>query len=133
MKTMIISIIAVLASVAVSGQSLTLTVKDVEHVEGTLYVAIYSSKENFMKKPLFGFRVAVEDRTMTIPCKGIPAGTYAISLFQDENGNGKLDTGSFGRPLEKFDSAMMPRLSWELFRMKSVVSNLNEILRWSFI
>ena len=43
MKTMIISIIAVLASVAVSGQSLTLTVKDVEHVEGTLYVAIYSS------------------------------------------------------------------------------------------
>ena len=47
MKTMIISIIAVLASVAVSGQSLTLTVKDVEHVEGTLYVAIYSSKENF--------------------------------------------------------------------------------------
>ena len=50
MKTMIISIIAVLASVAVSGQSLTLTVKDVEHVEGTLYVAIYSSKENFMKK-----------------------------------------------------------------------------------
>ncbi len=32
MKTMIISIIAVLASVAVSGQSLTLTVKDVEHV-----------------------------------------------------------------------------------------------------
>lgn len=102
MKTMIISIIAVLASVTVSGQSLTLTVKDVEHVEGTLYVAIYSSKENFMKKPLFGFRVAVKDCTMTIPCKGIPAGTYAISLFQDENGNGKLDTGSFGRPLEKF-------------------------------
>ena len=50
MKTMIISIIVVLASVAVSGQSLTLTVKDVEHVEGTLYVVIYSSKENFMKK-----------------------------------------------------------------------------------
>ncbi len=55
MKTMIISIIVVLASVAVSGQSLTLTVKDVEHVEGTLYVVIYSSKENFMKKNLFRF------------------------------------------------------------------------------
>ena len=41
MKTMIISIIVVLASVAVSGQSLTLTVKDVEHVEVTLYVVIY--------------------------------------------------------------------------------------------
>ena len=64
MKTMIISIIAVLASVAVSGQSLTLTVKDVEHVEGTLYVAIYSSKENFMKKPLFGCGRPYNDNTL---------------------------------------------------------------------
>ena len=68
MKTMIISIIAVLASVAVSGQSLTLTVKDVEHVEGTLYVAIYSlslihillldilsAKEKLKDRPMKGF------------------------------------------------------------------------------
>ena len=102
MKTMIILLFAVLTSVSVTGQNLTLIVKDVEHVDGSVYVAIYSSKQTFMKKPVFGFRVGVKDRTIEIPCKGIPAGTYAISLFQDENENGKLDTGAFGRPLEKF-------------------------------
>lgn len=102
MKTMIILLFAVLTSVSVAGQNLTLIVKDVEHVDGSVYVAIYFSKQTFMKKPVFGFRVGVKDRTIEIPCKGIPAGTYAISLFQDENENGKLDTGAFGRPLEKF-------------------------------
>jgi uncharacterized protein (DUF2141 family) len=30
----------------------------------------------------------------------IPAGTYAIACFHDENGNGKCDTGLFGIPTE---------------------------------
>ena len=96
MKTMIILLFAVLTSVSVAGQNLTLIVKDVEHVDGSVYVAIYSSKQTFMKKPVFGLRVGVKDWTIEIPCKGIPAGTYAISLFQDENENGKLDTGVVG-------------------------------------
>jgi uncharacterized protein (DUF2141 family) len=30
----------------------------------------------------------------------IPAGTYAVACFHDENGNGKCDTGLFGIPTE---------------------------------
>jgi uncharacterized protein (DUF2141 family) len=30
----------------------------------------------------------------------IPAGTYAVACFHDENGNGKMDTGIFGIPTE---------------------------------
>jgi uncharacterized protein (DUF2141 family) len=30
----------------------------------------------------------------------VPAGTYAIACFHDENKNGKLDTGLFGIPTE---------------------------------
>jgi uncharacterized protein (DUF2141 family) len=32
----------------------------------------------------------------------IPFGEYAIAIYQDENGNGKLDTGAFGVPTEPF-------------------------------
>ena len=49
MKTMIILLFAVLTSVSVTGQNLTLIVKDVEHVDGSVYVVIYSSKQTFMK------------------------------------------------------------------------------------
>ncbi|WP_455610773.1 DUF2141 domain-containing protein, partial [Bacteroides sp.] len=41
-------------------------------------------------------------KVVSIPCKGLPTGTYAFSMYQDENGNGKLDTGAFGIPVEKF-------------------------------
>ena len=75
---------------------------DIEKVEGHLYVAIYNSEETFMKKPLTAFRIDVKDTSLSIPCQGLPTGTYAISLFQDENGNGKLDTAVFGIPTEKY-------------------------------
>ena len=34
--------------------------------------------------------------------KDIPVGIYAVSVFHDENDNGKLDTNSFGIPNEQF-------------------------------
>ena len=39
----------------------------------------------------------------------LPSGTYAISLFHDENGNGKLDT-KLGIPLEGVGFSRNPRL-----------------------
>ena len=104
MKAMIIFLVFVLQSVAqmLFAQNLTIEVRDIEKVEGHLYVAIYNSEETFMKKPLTAFRIDVKDTSLSIPCQGLPAGTYAISLFQDENGNGKLDSGAFGIPTEKF-------------------------------
>lgn len=133
MKTMIILLFAVLTSVSVTGQNLTLIVKDVEHVDGSVYVAIYSSKPTFMKKPVFGFRVGVKDRTIEIPCKGIPAGTYGFPYFRM-----KMKTGSWipvhsGVLWKSSGSAMMPKESWELLRLKNAVLNSNGTLRWLFI
>lgn len=104
MKTIIMCIVSALTlSVQnLSAQNLTLEVQGIEKVTGKLYVAIYNSAETFMKKPLTGFVVEVKEKVMSIPCKGLPAGTYAFSMYQDENGNGKLDTAAFGIPTEKF-------------------------------
>ena len=84
----------------VQAQTLTLEVRDIDRSQGFLYVAVYSSPDNFLKKPLTGFRVEVKDKTLSIPCKGLPQGTYALALFQDLNGNNTLDTGAFGIPQE---------------------------------
>ena len=96
MKAMIISFVCVLtfATQSLSAQNLTLEVRGIENVTGKLYVAIYNSQETFMKKPLTGFAVEVKDKVVSIPCKGLPAGTYAFSMYQDEN--------AFGIPVEKF-------------------------------
>ena len=86
MKAMIIFLVFVMQSAAqlLFAQNLTIEVCDIEKVEGHLYVAIYNSEETFMKKPLTAFRIDVKDTSLSIPCQGLPTGTYAISLFQDE-------------------------------------------------
>lgn len=34
--------------------------------------------------------------------EGVHFGTYAVTVYHDENGNGKLDKGAFGKPLELY-------------------------------
>ncbi len=34
--------------------------------------------------------------------RGVPAGDYAVTLFHDENGNGKFDSNFIGYPLEGY-------------------------------
>lgn len=87
---------------SVGAQTLIIEVRDVEKVEGFLYVAFYSSEETFMKQPVTGLRVEVDGGAVAVPCRGLPAGEYAFALFLDENGNGRLDTGAFGIPTEKY-------------------------------
>ena len=58
MKAMIIFLVFVLQSVAqlLFAQNLTIEVRDIEKVEGHLYVALYNSEETFMKNNI-SFRV----------------------------------------------------------------------------
>ena len=129
MKAMIIFLVFVMQSAAqlLFAQNLTIEVCDIEKVEGHLYVAIYNSEETFMKKPLSAFRIDVKDTSLSIPCQGLPAGTYAISLFQDENGNGKLDTAVFGIPT---GSVMMLKALWARRLMTNAASLFPETRLW---
>ena len=104
MKNLILLVLLALQGLAsaLHAQTLTLRVNDIQKPKGQLYVAFYVSEADFLKKPLTGFRVAVTDTMLVIPCRGLPAGEYAFSLFLDTNGNGQLDTAAFGIPIEKY-------------------------------
>lgn len=71
---------------------------------GKINVAIYSEggefpDDKFMVKTQTG---ECKSGVCTFTFQDIPYGEYAIALYQDENGNGKLDTGAFGVPTEPF-------------------------------
>lgn len=96
-----------------SAQNLTIEVRGIDKIKGRLCVGIYNSAETFMKEPLAGFQVEVKGKVVSIPCKGLPVGTYAIALFQDENGNETLDTGEYGIPLERYGFSNDPEIVME--------------------
>lgn len=68
----------------------------------TLYVAVHSSADGFparTDKALKTGVVAAGDTTeLTIP--DVPPGEYAVAVFADINGNGKLDHNFIGIPSE---------------------------------
>ena len=44
----------------------------------------------------------IVDNQSIVEFKDLNAGTYAVQYYHDENNNEKMDTGSFGIPLEGY-------------------------------
>ena len=103
MRTILFLSMMLAASVAGAQNKLTVVVDGIEKPTGKIFVAVYDSI-NFRKQPLYYGMVKVEQgqEEVTIVIENIAAGKYAVSLYHDENDNNKLDTGSYGIPVEKY-------------------------------
>jgi len=71
--------------------------------KGQVLCAIFDSAADFPKKAdkaVARARSAIAGRHAACEFPGLAPGTYAVSVFQDENSNGKLDTNFMGIPRE---------------------------------
>src|SRR5690606_25599330 len=102
MKTLLILFISLLSFTlnAQKTSTIVVNISGFESNEGKVYVALYDSASTFLTKHVEGQVGELSDLKNTVTFEGIENGTYAISVFHDENGNEKLDTGMFGIPSE---------------------------------
>jgi uncharacterized protein (DUF2141 family) len=70
--------------------------------KGSLLVGVYSTKEDFLKKPFKSDVIKVVNKKSMVIFKDIPKGEYAVSFVHDENDNKKMDTNFIGIPKEDF-------------------------------
>jgi uncharacterized protein (DUF2141 family) len=71
--------------------------------EGVLVAGLYNNAKGFpgtTESMIMGTKVAIKDKKAIVEFKDVPYGIYAITGYQDENSNGKLDTGMFKIPKE---------------------------------
>jgi uncharacterized protein (DUF2141 family) len=71
--------------------------------KGQVSCALYSSPDGFPKKSekaIAHVNSTILDNQAVCEFSGIAPGTYAISVFHDENSNGKLDANFMGIPRE---------------------------------
>jgi uncharacterized protein (DUF2141 family) len=90
-----------LAALATTAQASTLTLdlKGVIPGKGSVAIVVYDSSEF----PAQGHEekiVPAGEAAMQVKLEDLAPGDYAVALFQDVNGNGKLDTMIFGIPSE---------------------------------
>lgn len=81
---------------------LTVDVAGLKSVKGKVLVAVYSRAEDFLKQPTRTAAVDAHPGTVRVVIADLPLGDYALSVFQDENGNAKLDSNLIGMPIEPY-------------------------------
>lgn len=80
--------------------TLTLVITNVKPEGGTVFVGFYDSPEAFKQKKFVKvFELSPDAQTLTLT-ELLPAGEYVCAVFQDENGNNKLDANIIGIPKE---------------------------------
>lgn len=81
---------------------------------GTLYIAVFR-QERFLEdgQEISGrsARLPLADNGLNV--EGIPAGAYSVALFQDINGNGKMDKNYLGIPTEPYGFSNNPKVKWQ--------------------
>jgi len=89
----------------VNGSRQCVQISNLGKGKGALMMAWFNSEEAFRKKDKAVYSRKQEVRgedSVNIYFDEVPPGTYAIAVFLDENGNGKLDVNMFGIPKEKY-------------------------------
>ncbi|MEO9484801.1 MAG: DUF2141 domain-containing protein [Ekhidna sp.] len=105
MKQQILFIMIFFCSLLASGQNtfdLIVKVENIKEVKGSLMIAIYDHEDHFLVKEVMGKRKAIESNQIEFLFEGLGKGTYAVSLFHDENDNGELDSNFIGIPSEPY-------------------------------
>lgn len=85
-------------------QNLSLEVKvgGIQEIKGTLMMALFNDEVSFKnKQPAVAKKeVLITDSIQTTVFKNLKAGTYALAIFHDSNGDGSLNKRQMGIPTE---------------------------------
>ncbi|HEY9297999.1 MAG TPA: DUF2141 domain-containing protein [Phormidium sp.] len=79
--------------------SLQIDVLNVQKNRGKIIIELYKNKSNWLKSPFQKITVPSDEVSKTVSLS-VPQGKYAVSIYQDTNGNGELDQNFLGIPKE---------------------------------
>ena len=97
-------VFGVLASALQSANAASLTVDIKGDVldKGTVMLALYKKDDKWMGKSSDGRVTPAKKGGVSVTFDNVPEGEYAISMYVDENSNGKLDANAIGIPIEPY-------------------------------
>jgi uncharacterized protein (DUF2141 family) len=116
MRTLL-TVLLILFAPAVTATELRITLEGIRSSQGTILIGLYDSLESFTRAIALSDKDGFlndPDRFAAVALRANPAmksavvltnldpGPYAIILFHDENGNGKLDKNALGVPTEPY-------------------------------
>lgn len=93
--------------------NLKVVIEGIEKKEGTIYLSLHDNADSFPsdnEKAIRTGQIKEFNSVAEITFKDLKKGEYAISFFQDLNGNAELDTNFLGIPKEPVGASEMTSL-----------------------
>ncbi len=105
MKKLLFILVIVLFSVAAIAQLSTLSVNisGIKDMKGDIYVYLYTSEEGFpmeIEQAISFKKIRLTKTSVTTNFCKLKKGTYAVSVYQDIDSNGKINQNFLGIPKE---------------------------------
>jgi uncharacterized protein (DUF2141 family) len=100
------------AVVVAEAGTITVTVTGMRNASGSIVVAVWDQSSGFPTKSRKAKRIhigKISGKKSTVKLAGYEPGTYALSVFHDENNNGELDTNFIGIPKEGVGASNNPK------------------------
>lgn len=97
-------VLMLLVLLSVTTYSFEIQIKNIEDRKATIYIAVFDSEEGFPsagEKAKFAWMGTVEEAEEGVQTN-LSSGNYAISVFQDIDGSGKLTRKFYGAPKEPY-------------------------------
>jgi uncharacterized protein (DUF2141 family) len=91
--------------------SLDLEVRAMISGSGEISTGVFTREEDFPRPPAQRISTAADGKVVRIRFTDLKPGEYAVAMFQDRNGNGRLDTNFAKTPLEPWGMSNDPRPS----------------------
>jgi len=95
-----------LINFSLSSQTADLTVKvtNIHPLTGKVMLAVFNSKETYfdIDQMFAGCEIPADSSVVSYTFKDLPVGTYAITIYHDEDGNGEMNRSWLGMPQEGY-------------------------------
>lgn len=106
----LLPVVRALAGAALAAQAqaadLTVRIGNIADEDGSVFVALFGSDATFQKEVRHGQQIPAalrgKDGSLRVVFADLPPGRYALSVFHDRDGNGKLTTNLMGLPTEPY-------------------------------
>lgn len=79
-----------------------LKIEGIDKLGGKIHVSVFNSEETYNQRDVFHSFILDAKHEALNKVLELPSGSYVFSIYQDRNGNDKLDTNLIGLPKEKF-------------------------------
>lgn len=126
MLKVIITVVILMISKLSFGQNINIRISDLKSDKGICNVCLFSNSDGFpdnSKNAISCAKVKITDKVAVTSFRDVAPGTYAISVFHDENNNGELDTNFMGIPKEGYgvSNNILPKMSKPKFETAKFV------------